>query len=100
MALLATIVGLLESLISLYVFVVIVAVVVSWLAAFNVINVHNPTVRAILRALFALTEPVFAKVRKIVPPIGGLDLSPLIVWIILEAINFFLKAQFGNYQFF
>jgi YggT family protein len=100
MALEATLVGLLESLISLYAFVVIVAVIVSWLVAFNVINAHNPTVRAFLRALYGLTEPVFAPIRNRLPAIGGLDLSPLIVWIVLQALNFFLIHQFGDFRFF
>jgi len=70
-------------LIDLYQWVVIVAVIASWLVVFNVINARNEIVRAILRALDALTEPVFRQVRRIIPPLGGLDLSPLIVLIAL-----------------
>lgn len=63
----------------IYSFVIIIAVVASWLVAFNVINLYNGFVRSLMRVLSALTEPVFRLVRKVVPPIGGLDLSPLIV---------------------
>jgi YggT family protein len=70
-------------LIDIYQWVIIAAVIASWLVVFNVINARNEIVRAILRALDALTEPVFRQVRRIVPPIGGLDLSPIIVLIAL-----------------
>ena len=100
MALFVTLIGLLESLIRLYEFVIVLAIIVSWLAAFNVINPHNDFVRGALRVLLALTEPVFRPVRKLVPPIAGLDLSPMIVLIVLATINFFLHLQFGNYEFF
>ena len=70
-------------LIQLYQWVVIAAVIASWLVVFNVINARNEIVRAILRVLDARTEPVFRKVRRIVPSIGGLDLSPIIVLIAL-----------------
>ncbi len=70
-------------LLQLYEYVVIAAVIASWLVVFNVINARNEIVRGILRALDALTEPVFRQVRRIIPPFGGLDLSPLIVLIAL-----------------
>jgi YggT family protein len=70
-------------LIDIYQWVVIVAVIASWLVVFNVINARNEIVRNILRVLDALTEPVFRQVRRVIPPIGGLDLSPIIVLIAL-----------------
>ena len=66
-----------------YYYLIIIAVIASWLVGFGIINSYNPIARSILRALHALTEPVFAPVRRIVPPIGGLDLSPLIVLVII-----------------
>jgi YggT family protein len=57
------------------------AVVASWLVSFAVINGYNPAARSILRLLDALTEPVFRQVRKVLPPMGGLDVSPIIVFI-------------------
>lgn len=79
---------LLLRLIDLYTWVVIIAVVVSWLVAFGVINTFNRFARAAVQALDALTEPVFRQVRRVVPPIGGLDLSPLIVLILLEFLSY------------
>jgi len=70
-------------LIDIYQWVVIAAVIASWLVVFNVINARNEIVRGILRFLDAVTEPVFRQIRRVIPPIGGIDLSPLIVLIAL-----------------
>lgn len=75
------------AILDLYWWVVIIAVILSWLVGFGVINTYNQAARAIVRAFHALTEPVFGAIRRILPPFGGLDLSPL---IILFAI-FFLR---------
>src|SRR5690242_985331 len=80
-AMLNPIAALLIAVLDIYKWIVIAAVIVSWLTAFNVINQYNNVVRAILRALIALTEPVFRQVRKVIPPMGGLDLSPIIVFL-------------------
>jgi len=76
-----------DTLIGLYIFIVLLAVVASWLIAFGVLNTRNDLARALINFLDALTEPVFRRVRRIVPPIGGIDLSPMIVFIILIAIQ-------------
>ena len=75
----------------IYEWVVILAVIVSWLTAFNVINVHNNFVRAILRVLLALTEPVFRQVRRVIPAMGGLDLSPIIVIVLIEFLKYTIR---------
>jgi YggT family protein len=75
-------------LISIYTWIVIIAVVVSWLVAFGVINMYNRTARGIVQALDAITDPVFRQVRRVIPPIGGLDLSPLIVLIALQFLSY------------
>ena len=75
------IVSLILLVLDLYKWIVIVAVIVSWLVVFRVINVSVPAVRQVLRFLDALTEPVFRQVRRVVPAVGGFDLSPLIVLI-------------------
>jgi len=83
------VVWLLLTLLDLYWWVVVIAVVVSWLVAFGVLNIHNQLARSIVRGLEALTEPVFRRIRRVIPPLGGLDLSPLIVLI---AIMFLEKV--------
>ena len=74
---------LLIAILDLYWWVVVITVILSWLVGFGVINTYNHVVRAIVRAFYALTEPVFGAIRRILPPFGGLDLSPLIVLLII-----------------
>jgi YggT family protein len=71
----------------LYTWIIIAAVIVSWLVGFGVINTYNNIARVIVRALQALTEPVFGPIRRVIPPFGGLDLSPLIALLLI----FFLQ---------
>ena len=71
--------NLLMNIISLYIFVIFAWVVVSWLQAFGIINVRNPLGRNIVAVLNALVEPVARPIRKIIPAVGGLDLSPIIL---------------------
>jgi YggT family protein len=80
--------ALLIEVLEVYKWIVLAAVIVSWLTAFNVINVHNNFVRSLLRILLALTEPVFRQVRRIVPPISGLDLSPIIVFLLIWFLQY------------
>ncbi|HVV28975.1 MAG TPA: YggT family protein [Rhizomicrobium sp.] len=80
--------ALLIEVLEIYKWVVIAAVIVSWLVAFNVINSHNTFVRSALRILAALTEPVFRPIRRILPPMGGLDLSPIVVFVIIWFLQY------------
>ncbi|MEL6215702.1 MAG: YggT family protein [Pseudomonadota bacterium] len=66
-------------LITLYVYVLLASVIFSWLVAFNVINPHNQFVRTIWQTLDAVTEPVLRPIRRMLPNMGGLDLSPLVL---------------------
>ena len=78
-------------LITIYTYVVIAAVIVSWLIAFGVLNTYNSFARSIVTFLDAATEPVFRQVRKIIPPIGGLDIAPLIVLIGLQFLSYLIS---------
>src|ERR1700742_3875124 len=89
--------ALLIEVLEFYKWVVIAAVIASWLAAFNVINPNNQFVRAVLRALIALTEPVFRPIRKFPPPVGGLALSPLVVFFIIMALQYTIVWLDGGY---
>jgi YggT family protein len=75
------VIWLILTLLDVYTWIVLAAVVMSWLLAFNVVNYHNNIVRSVVRFLDVLTEPVFRQVRRILPSIGGLDLSPIVVFI-------------------
>jgi len=81
---------LIDTVFGLYTFVIIAAVVSSWLIAFGVLNTANHLVRQIVHVLDALTDPLFRRVRKIIPPIGGLDLSPIVVLIGVQFVNYVL----------
>ncbi len=63
-----------------YKWIVIIAVVLSWLVNFEVINLRNQLAASIVRMFYAMTEPVFRPIRQFLPDLGGLDLSPLIVF--------------------
>lgn len=80
----------LYQIIRLFIWAVIIRVIVSWLVAFGVINPYNRFASGALRALDAVTEPVMAPVRRFLPSMGGLDLSPLIVIVVLQAVNIYL----------
>lgn len=83
---------------NLYQFVVIAMVVMSWLIGFNVINRHNQIVDMIWRTLLAVTEPVLRPIRRMMPPLGGLDLSPLILLLaifFLQSMNYWLRTKIG-----
>jgi len=67
----------------LYKYVVIAAVILSWLIAFNVVNTYNNVVRAIVTAVNALTEPVLRPIRQVLPSFGGLDISPIVLFLFI-----------------
>jgi YggT family protein len=89
--------ALLIEVLEIYKWVVIAAVIVSWLTAFNVINVHNNFVRTLLRILLALTEPVFRQVRRVIPPMGGLDLSPIVVFVVIWFLQY--TIQWASFRY-
>lgn len=68
-------------------FIVIVQVIMSWLINFNVLNRNQPLVWQIWTGLERLLEPVYAPIRRILPPMGGLDLTPLVLLVGLYALR-------------
>jgi len=89
--------ALIITVLDIYKWIVIAAVIVSWLTAFNVINQYNNFVRGLLRALYALTEPVFRPIRKIIPPMGGFDLSPIVVFVIIWFLEY--TIQWASFRY-
>ncbi|HEX5934251.1 MAG TPA: YggT family protein [Pseudorhizobium sp.] len=73
---------------SLYTWVLIGSAIFSWLYAFNVINSRNQFVNAIGSFLYNVTEPVLRPIRRVMPNLGGIDISPIIVLLII----FFLRS--------
>jgi len=67
--------------------IIIIQAILSWLVAFNVINTYNDFVRSVLIALDRMTAPLYRPIRRIMPDLGALDLSPLVVLLILSIID-------------
>ncbi len=72
---------------SLYMWIVIAMAIFSWLVAFNVVNTRNPFVNMVGALVYQLTEPVLRPVRRVLPAMGGLDLSPIVVILIIYFIQ-------------
>ena len=66
-------------LVQLYEWIVIASVILSWLLAFNVINYANPFVRSLWQAISAVTDPLLKPIRRLLPNLGGLDFSPIVL---------------------
>jgi YggT family protein len=75
----------------MYWHVVVAAVILSWLVNFSVINTHNQFVHMIWSTLRQMTEPVFLKIRRYVPIVGGLDLSPIVLLLGLWLAQLYLN---------
>jgi YggT family protein len=87
----------LNGLISLMVWAIIISAIMSWLTAFNVINLRNSAVAGIQRILETLTAPVLAPLQRIIPPIGGLDITPIFALLILQGVQrYILPALLGG----
>jgi YggT family protein len=69
--------------ITLYMWVIIISAILSWLIAFNVINRHNQVVYMIADSLYKLTEPALRPIRALLPEMGGVDLSPIVLILFL-----------------
>ena len=79
----------------IYVWLLIAAAVLSWLIAFNVVNTHNQVVATIAEFLFRLTEPLLRPIRAIMPNLGGIDISPVILILII----FFIENVIVRYVY-
>ncbi|MEQ8319754.1 MAG: YggT family protein [Rhodospirillales bacterium] len=75
--------ALIYHLIEIYTWVLIIGVIMSWLIAFNVINLSNQFVRMIYDVVTRLTEPLLAPIRRFLPDLGGVDISPVILILLL-----------------
>jgi YggT family protein len=71
----------------LYVWLLIASAILSWLIAFNVVNTRNQFVAAVAEFLYRITEPVLAPIRNMLPSLGGLDISPIILILIIMFIQ-------------
>lgn len=79
--------GFISLLLTLYIYVLVAAAVMSWLVAFNVVNSRNQFVAMVGDFLYRVTEPVLRPIRNVMPNLGGLDISPIIVIVIIWFIQ-------------
>ena len=63
----------------IYIYVIIASVIISWLLVFEVINARNPQAQNLVRLLARATEPVYKPLRRYIPPIGGIDITPIVI---------------------
>jgi len=79
-----------DSVATLLIWIIIINVVLSWLIGFNIINPYNPFVRAIHTFCYRVTEPLLAPIRRVLPDLGGIDISPIILLIAIGAVRILL----------
>ena len=84
---------LINAVLDLYWWIVIASVVLSWLYAFNVVNPGNPFVGAIGRFVHDLTEPVLTRIRRFLPSLGAIDLSPIVLLLAITFVQIFINTS-------
>lgn len=83
---------LIDQVISLYIWAIILAAVVSMLIGFGVLDGRNRIVWTIADFLYKVTEPALAPIRRFMPNLGGIDLSPVILVLLLQALKIFITT--------
>jgi len=83
--------------VELIVFVVIASAIASWLVAFGVVNMRNHFVRTLVETLYRLTEPLLRPIRRIMPNLGGVDISPIALLVILYFLRYAVNYYLGIY---
>ncbi len=86
---------LLSQVINLYIWIVIANAILSWLVAFNVVNTQNRFVYAVADMLYKVTEPAMRPIRRIMPNLGGIDLSPVVLILGLIFLQNLVFEMFG-----
>ena len=74
---------LVDTIITIYIWLLIASAILSWLIAFNVVNTRNPIVHSVGNFLYQITEPLLRPIRSMLPNLGGIDISPVILIIVL-----------------
>jgi YggT family protein len=93
----AAVLWLINSIINLFIVILIVQVIMSWLIAFNVVNTRNRFVYMVADIAYKITEPVLRPIRRIMPNLGGIDLSPVVLILLLGFIQRLLPELLLGY---
>jgi len=88
--------ALIDKILWLYTWAIIIVAVMSWLITFNVINIHNNFVRSVWNGLNAITEPALRQIRRFLPNLGGIDISPIILFLIIGFVQDFINRDIRN----
>ena len=86
-----------DLLLTILTWVIIGQVILSWLLAFNVLNVHSGGVRNFIIALDRLTAPLYRPIRRLLPDFGGIDFSPLVILILIQVLKKLLAGVLVQY---
>ncbi|MFD0917266.1 YggT family protein [Pseudahrensia aquimaris] len=89
--------NLINTVLTLYIYVIFAMVVMSWLFAFNVINPRNQFVAAVDRVVNGLTEPLLAPIRRFMPNLGGIDISPILLLLAIFFLRDFISKDLPRY---
>ena len=88
-----------DNVVSLYIWILIIHVIFSWLVAFNVLNTQNRFVYSVLDLTYRLTEPFLNKIRRFLPNLGTLDISPIILLLLIWFIEMCMKLYIAPFIF-
>ena len=86
---------LIDTVLQLYIFAVFASVILSWLVAFSVINTSNRFVYMVGDFLYRITEPALGRIRRFMPNLGGVDLSPIVLLLGLWFLRTLIRGLFG-----
>ena len=86
-------------LLSILTWIIIIQVILSWLLAFNILNVHSNGVRAFIVALDRITAPLYRPIRRMLPDFGGIDFSPLVILILIQVLQKLLSGVVAQYYY-
>ena len=86
---------LLDSVITIYLWIIIINAILSWLVAFNILNTQNRFVFSVLEVTYKLTDPALSKIRRYLPSFGSIDISPVILILLLLFLRNLIFEFFG-----
>jgi YggT family protein len=86
---------LVHTVISLYIWLLIAQAILSWLVAFGIVNRHNRVVATIGDFLWRITEPLLRPIRRVLPDLGGIDISPVVLILLLWFVDGLISEYLG-----
>ncbi len=84
---------LIDKVLEIYSYIIIAAAIMSWLVAFGVVNVRNQFIRVVVDLLYRLTEPVLRPIRRMLPNLGGVDISPVVVLLGIIFLHWLINER-------